>query len=120
MSEVHDPREPEGPQRWLTDTAAAIAGFSIAILSLLVNGAWTLAIQTYVDRNGPGAFEDVVMVSGVAQGLLAIAALVLGRRGVASSAVTARNLGGAAVVLGALGLAVAVLIVASGLVSATN
>ena len=107
MSEAQDSRELEGPHGWLTDTAAAIAGFAIAILSLLVNGAWTLAIQTYIERNGPGAFEDVVMVTGVAQGLLAIAALVLARRGVASSAVTARNLGAPPVVLGALGLAVA-------------
>jgi hypothetical protein len=58
------------------------------------------------------------MVAGVAQGLLAIAALVLARHGLASSAVAARNLGGAAVVLGVLGLAVAFVTVVAGLIAA--
>src|SRR3954447_9030074 len=86
--------------RWLTPTAAAIAGFTIAVLSLLTNGAWVMALQTYMLRNGSGALEDVVMAIGVAQGALAILALVLARSGLASSAVTARNLGGAGVVVG--------------------
>ena len=76
---------------WLTPTAAAIAGFTLAVLSLLTIGAWALALQTFINRNGAGAFSDVA---------------------------TARNLGGATVVLGVLGLVVAFLTVVAGLVAA--
>lgn len=119
MSELHGASEPGGfADDWLTPTAAAIAGFTIAVLSLLTNGAWVLALQSFIARNGSSAFEDVVMATGVAQGLLATAALVLARRSLASSAVTARNLGGATVVLGVLGLVVAFLTVVAGLITA--
>jgi hypothetical protein len=120
MSDLHGIAEPGGSSDgWLTPTAAAIAGFTIAVLSLLTNGAWVLALQTFIARNGSSAFEDVVMATGVTQGLLAIAALVLATRSLASSAVTARNLGGATVVLGVLGLVVAFLTVVAGLIAAT-
>jgi hypothetical protein len=119
MSEVHGTSEPGGPaDGWLTPTAAAIAGFTIAVLSLLTNSAWVMAVQAFINRNGSSAFADLVMATGVAQGLLAIAALVLARRGLESSAVTARNLGGAAAVLGVLGLVVAFLTVVVGLIAA--
>jgi len=119
MSERHETSEPGGSaDGWLTPTAAAIAGFTLAVLSLLTIGAWVVPLQTYITRNGSSAFEDVVMATGVAQGLLAIAALVLARHGLASSAVAARNLGGAAVVLGVLGLAVAFVTVVAGLLAA--
>ena len=120
MSELHGPSESGGSaDSWFTPTAAAIAGFTIAVLSLLTNGAWVVALQTFIARNGPSAFEDVVMAAGVVQGLLAIAALGLARRGLASSAGTARNLGGATVVLGVLGLVVAFVTVVAGLIAAT-
>ena len=119
MSEQHATSEPGGSaDGWLTPTAAAIAGSTMSVLSLLTIGAWVVPLQTYIARNGSSAFEDVVMATGVAQGLLAVAALVLARHGLASSAVTARNLGGDAVVLGALGLAVAFLTVVAGLIAA--
>jgi hypothetical protein len=120
MSELPGASEPGGSaDGWLTPTAAAIAGFTIAVLSLLTNGAWMMALQTFIARNGSSAFEDVVMATGVAQGLLATAALVLARRGLASSAVTARNLGGVTVVVGVLGVAVAFLTIVAGLIAAT-
>src|SRR3954447_9676766 len=107
MSQLQGPHEPGGPaDGWLTPTAAAISGFTIAVLTLLTNGAWVLTLQTFIARNGSSAFEDVVMATGFVQGLLAIAALALARRGLASSALTARNLGGATVVLGVLALVV--------------
>jgi hypothetical protein len=120
---MSDQRGTSGPggfaDGWLTPTGAAIAGFTIAVLSLLTNGAWVLGIQTFIGRNGSSAFEDVAMATGVVQGMLAIAALVLAGRGLASSAVTARNLGGATVVLGVLALVVAFLTVVAGLIAAT-
>jgi hypothetical protein len=120
MSELHGTPEPGGSaDGWLTPTAAAIAAFAIAVMSLLTTGAWAMALQTFIARNGSSAFEDAVMATGVAQGLLAITALLLARRGLASSAITARNLGGAAVILGVLGLVVAFLTVVAGLIAAT-
>jgi hypothetical protein len=120
MSGLHGGSESGGAaEHWLTPTAMAIAGFTIAVLSLLTNGAWALALQTFIARNGSSSFEDVVIATGIAQGVLAIAALVLARRGLQSPAVTARNLGGAAVVIGLLGLAVAILTVVAGLIAAT-
>ena len=107
-----------GSDGWLTPTAAAIAGFTLAVLSLLTIGAWALALQTFINRNGAGAFTDVVVSTGVTQGLLAIGALVLAGRGLASDVATARNLGGATVVLGVLGLVVAFLTVVAGQVAA--
>lgn len=59
------------------------------------------------------------MATGVGQGLLAAAALVLARRGLVSTEITARNLGGATVVLGVLGLGLAVVTVVACLVAAT-
>ena len=103
---------------WLTPTAAAIAGFTLAVLTLLTNGAWVLTVQTLISRNGPSAFEDGVMATGVAQGILAVAALVFARRGLASSAPVARHLGGAGVLLAALAILVAVLTVFAGMVAA--
>ena len=120
MSEPHGTPEPGGSAYGsLTPTATAISAFTLAVMSLLTNGAWALALQTVIARNGASAFEDVVMATGVAQGLLAIAALVLARRSLAASAITARNLGGAAVILGVLGLVVACLTVVAGLIAAT-
>jgi hypothetical protein len=102
---------------WLTPTGAAIAGFTIAVLSLLTNGAWVLMIQTFVSRNGSSALADIVIATGVVQGLVALGALVLARRGLAAREGAARNLGGATVVLGGLGLVVAFLTVVAGVVS---
>ena len=120
MSGQHAASGSDGPaDSWLTPTAATIAGFTIAVLSLLTNGAWVLAVQTFMSRNGSSAFQDVVMATGFIQGLLAIGAISLARRGLASSAPTARNLGGATVVLGVLGVVVALLTVAAGLIAAT-
>lgn len=118
MSELQGASEHGGADGWLTPTAAAIAGFTIAVLSLLTVGAWLVAVQTFITRNGSSDFNDVVVTTGVVQVLLASAALVLARRGLASNDVTARNLGGAAVVLGVLGLAVAFLTVVAGLIAA--
>jgi hypothetical protein len=89
------------------------------VLSLLTNGTWVMALQMLIAGNGTGSFENVVMATGVAQGLLAVAALVLARRGLESDAVTARNLGGATVVLGVLGIGFAVVTVVASLIAAT-
>ena len=71
MSDAHGGSEPgESALDWLTPTAAAIAGFTVAVLSLLSNGAWLLALQAFIQRNGSAAFEDVVMATGVGQGVL--------------------------------------------------
>ena len=119
MPELDGTSEPgESADGWLTPTAAAIAGMTIAVLSLLTNGAWTMALQAFIARNGSSSFDDIVMATGVTQGLLAIAALVLAKRGLVSTAATARNLGGATVVLGVLGLVVAFLTVVAGLIAA--
>ena len=119
MSELDGSAQRGGPDGWLTDVAAAIAGFTTAVLSLLANGAWAVAIQAFLTRNGTSSLQDVVIATGVAQGLLAIVALVLARRAVDSSVVTARNLGGAAVIVGVLGLAAAVVTVVVGFVGVT-
>jgi hypothetical protein len=120
MSEPYETSEIGGsPDGWLTPTAATIAGFTIAVLSLLTNGTWVMAMQMLIARNGAGSFEDIVMATGVVQGLLAGGALVLARRGLDSPSSTARNLGGATVVLGVLAIVFAVLTVAAGLIAAT-
>ena len=116
MTDVHG--SSESGRAWLTPTGAAIAGFTIAVLSLITNGAWLLAVQAFMQRDGSASYGDVVVATGVAQGVLAIVALVLARRGLNSSDTAARNLGGAANVLAVLGLIVAVLTVVAGLIAA--
>ena len=80
-------------------TGSAIAGFTVAVLSLITNGAWLLTVQAFIQRNGSASYGDVVIATGVAQGVLAVVALVLAKRGLDSSEITARNLGSAANVL---------------------
>ncbi|WP_121253752.1 hypothetical protein [Nocardioides ferulae] len=119
MSDPHDyPARDDSADGWLTPTAAAIAGFTLAVLTLFTNGAWVLAVQTLISRNGPSAYEDGVMATGAIQGVLAVGALVFARRGLASSAPAARHLGGAGVLLAALAILVAVLTVLAGMVAA--
>ncbi|WP_166138726.1 hypothetical protein [Nocardioides ochotonae] len=103
---------------WLTPTAASIAGFTLAVLSMLNDGSWVLALDTFVSRDGSGSFHDTVIAVGVVQGLLAIAALILAKRGLASPDATARNVGGATAILGVLGVGFAFLSIASGLFAA--
>ena len=99
---------------WLTPTAAAIAGFTIAVLSLLSNGAWLVAIQAFVTRDGTSGFSTVVIASGTAQAVLALIALALASRAVGSPGPAARHLGGAALIVGGLGLVVAALTILAG------
>ncbi|MEP9362286.1 hypothetical protein ABLE68_04910 [Nocardioides sp. CN2-186] len=116
MSELHGSSE-TGPE-WLTPTGAAIAGFTLAVLSLITNGAWLLAVQAFMQRNGSASYGDVVIATGVAQGVFAIAALVMAKRGLDSTETTARNLGSAGTILALLGMVVAVLTVVAGLIAA--
>src|SRR4051812_35401226 len=118
MSVVQGTSEPGGSDGWLTPTAAAIAGFTLSVISLITIGTWVLAVQSFIARNGPSSFEDVLMVTGVAQSVVAVVAIVLARRGLGSAAPAARNFGGAGVLLGALGLVGAVLTFAAGIVAA--
>lgn len=105
----------DGSTGWLTPTGAGIAGFTIATLSLLSNGAWLLVVQAWLTRNGSGSFSDTVTLGGVAQAALAVGALVLASRALAAPAGPARHLGGATVIVGILGLVVAVLTILAGL-----
>ena len=119
MSAQHGtPSTDAAADNWLTPVAASIAGFTLAVLSLLNDGAWLLALDVFISRNGGAAFHDTVIAAGVVQGLLAIGALVLAKRALASPEATARNLGGATAVLGVLAVGFALLSIASGLLSA--
>ena len=113
MSEPHEMSE--GSTSWLTPTAAGIAGLTLATLSLLSNGAWLLAVQAWLNRNGSSSFSDGVTLSGVAQAVIAAGALVLARRALDSAVPAARNLGGAAAIVGGLGLVIAILTILAGI-----
>jgi hypothetical protein len=112
--------EPQQPSQtdWLTPTAAGIAGLVIAGLSLLSNGTWLLAVQAWLNRNGSSALSDTVILSGIAQAVLAAGALLLARRALAAPLGTARHLGGATIVVGLLGLGVAGLTILAGIAGA--
>ncbi|MDI6908542.1 hypothetical protein [Nocardioides sp.] len=99
---------------WLTPTGAGIAALVIATLSLLADGAWTYAVQGWLNRNGPGSFSDSVVLTGVAQVLLAGCALLLAGRALRGPEPVARHLGGAAAVVGGLGMLVAALTLVAG------
>lgn len=115
MAEHHTPGGSGSSTDWLTPTAAGIAGLTIATLSLLANGSWTYVVQGWLNRNGSGNFSDTVALTGVAQGLIALVALLLGARALRGSEPAARHLGGAAVTVGGLAMIVAVLTVLAGL-----
>ena len=74
---------------WLTPTGASLAGFALAVLSMLNDGSWLLALDTFITGDGDADFHDTVVAAGVVQGLLAIGALVLAKRALASPEATA-------------------------------
>ena len=115
MSEHETFGSDEGSESWLTPTGAGIAGLTVAVLSLLSNGAWLVTIQAWLNRNGSGSFSDTVTLSGVVQALLSVGALLLASRALLAPAGVARHLGGATVVVGLLGLVIAVLTILAGL-----
>lgn len=115
MAEHSTPGGSSRSTDWLTPTAAGIAGLTIATLSLLANGSWTYVVQGWLNRNGSSSFSDTVALTGVAQALLAVGALVLATRALRGSEPAARHLGGAAAVVGVLGVVVATLTVLAGL-----
>jgi hypothetical protein len=105
---------------WLTATAASIAGFTIAVLSLFGNGAWLFPVQVFVvSEYNSGNLGDTATWLGIIQTLLAVLALGLAWRALHASAAsqTARHLAGATYVVGGLGLLVGVLTLVAGLTS---
>ena len=112
---MSEPHQVPSSESWLTPTATGIAALTIAVLSLLSNNTTQAVVQGWINRNGPGAFSDVITLSGLAQTALAVIALLLAKRALDSAVPTARNLGGAAAVLGGLGLVMAVLMILVGI-----
>ena len=112
----HDTSGTSGrPGEGLTATAAGIAGLIIATLSLLANGSWSYVVQGWVNRDGSGSFSDTVALTGGAQAVLAVIALILASRARQGAEATARHLGGAALVVGGVAMVVAILTVLAGL-----
>jgi hypothetical protein len=105
---------------YLTPMAAAISGFTLAVFSLFGNGAWVFPVQVFATSDSfPGDFDNVVIVCGVVQALLAAGGLALSRRVLATAEAGdgARHLAGAAGLVGAVGMLVAVATVVSGIVN---
>jgi hypothetical protein len=105
---------------YLTPMAAAIAGFTLAVLSLFGDGAWVFPVQVFGTSDSfPGDFDNVVIACGVIQALLAAGGLALSRRVLTTTedGDSARHLAGAAGLVAAIGLVVAVATVVSGLVN---
>jgi hypothetical protein len=97
----------------LTPTAFAIAGFTIAVLSLFGDGAWNYPVQVMVNTSDflDRDLDTSAISLGVVQAVLAALGMLLGQRALATAgeSATARHLGGAALVVGGLGLIVAAL-----------
>jgi hypothetical protein len=105
---------------YLTPMAAAIAGFTLAVFSLFGDGAWVFPVQVFATSDSfPGNFDNVVIVCGVVQALLAAGGLALARRVLTTTGAgdSARHLAGAAGLVAAIGMVVAVATVVSGIVN---
>ena len=105
------------PAQLLTAQTSATVAFTFAVLSMLGQGTWTVAAQSFF---GPGfGPQEYVVVAGVASLALAAGALWLGRRALVARAKTsspwAVHLAGAAVIIAALGGVLAVLTIVGGI-----
>lgn len=106
------------PAQLLTAQTSATVAFTFAVFSMLGQGTWTVAAQSFF---GPGfGPREYVVVAGIASLALAAGALWLGRRGLVARATAsspwAVQLAGAAVVVGALGAVLAALTILGGIV----
>lgn len=106
------------PAQLLTAHTSATVAFTFAVFSMLGQGTWTVAAQSFF---GPGfGPQEYVVVAGVASLALAAGALWLGRRvlvvRVTAPSPWAVHLAGAAVIIAALGAVLAVLTIVGGIV----
>ncbi|HET6626475.1 MAG TPA: hypothetical protein VFG63_08790 [Nocardioidaceae bacterium] len=101
------------PAGLLTSQASATVAFTLAVLSMMGQGSWTLAVQSFFGTMfAPSDYGSVVTAGGIASLLLAAAAILLGGR-----VLSARpdhtswdtQLARAAVLVGALGALLAVI-----------
>jgi hypothetical protein len=99
------------PAQLLTAHTSATVAFTFAVLSMLGQGAWTMAAQSFTGTTF--APSEFLVTGGVASLALAVGALWLGRRVLVARATApspwAAHLAGAAVVVGALGALLAIL-----------
>lgn len=105
----------------LTPKASAITGFTLAVFSMMGQGSWTIAVQSFFGTNfGPQDYATTVLVVGVVSLALATGALLLARQ------VLLQHLGGppwedhlarAAVVIAGLGAVFAVVTIVGGIVA---
>ena len=104
---------------YLTPMAAAIAAFTLAVLSLSGDGAWVFPTQALATADSfSGDFDTIVIALGVVQAALAGGGLWLARRVLTTpdAGDGARHLAGAAGLVGLIGMVVAVATVISGVV----
>lgn len=106
------------PSGLLTGKAAALTGFTLALLSMQGQGSWTTAIQSFFGTTfGPAEYVNVLTIAGVAALAMAVASLLLARRALAdddNEATWADHLGRATMVIGGLGAALALLTIIGG------
>lgn len=99
----------------LTSKASAITGFTLAVLTLWGQGAWSTAIQSFLGTNfGFNEYLNILSLVGLVTLAIAVAGMLLGRRAFTdpdASLSWEGHLGRAAVVLGGLGAVIAVVTV---------
>jgi hypothetical protein len=114
------------PERWwgpaglLTPPAAATTAFALAVFSMLGQGTWTTAVQSFFGTSfGPNDYSIILAATGVATGALALGALWLGRRVVTDGRAVASwegHLARAAILVAALGAVLSILTIIGGVV----
>ncbi len=105
----------------LTPPAAAIAGFTFAVFSVLGQGAWGTALSTLVWNNSYAMGSGVHVLASWGFGNLVMAgiAVALGRRSIAAEPEGwASHLARAAVIVAGLGAVLAVITIIGGLIQA--
>ena len=104
----------------LTPKASAITAFTLAVMSMLGQGSWTTAVQSFYGTSfAPSSYGSIVVAIG-----LVLLAMALGALWLARSVILRANrdtswedhLARAAVVVGGLGAVLALVTVVGGLV----
>lgn len=119
----HTDEQATGPgpmAQLLTPKTSAIAGFALAVFSMLGQGSWTIAVQSFFGTNfGPGDYGSVLITGGIASLALAAGGLLLARRVLLephAGSPWEHHLAGAAVIIAGLGAVFGVLTIIGGAV----
>ena len=109
MSESNEPYHPSVGPPPLTPQGAAIAGFTLAVLSITSASSWVFPVDARVGMTAAnGSTQKTIVWLALVNTLVAVLALGLARIGLRSDEGTARHLAGATVVVGGLSVLVAV------------